>query len=83
MADVHVVEDNEENSSNGAEAGPSTSQILVEFFLCDTKGSDVHQELEASKFEVEAYMKNFRPTSVDTERLLSISRISENSFKVA
>ena len=80
MADVHVVEDNDEN---GAKAGPSTSRILVEFRLCDTKGSDVHQEIGASKFEVEAYMKNLRPTSVDTERLLSISRISKNSFKVA
>ena len=43
MTDVHVVEDNDENSSNGAETGPSTSQILVEFRLCDTKGSDVHK----------------------------------------
>ena len=43
MADVHVVEDNDENSSNGAEAGPSTSRILVQFRLCSTKGSDVHK----------------------------------------
>ena len=43
MADVHVVEDNDESFSNGAEADPSTSRILVEFHLCDTKGSDVHK----------------------------------------
>ena len=45
MADMHVVEDNGENSSNGAEAGPSASRILVEFRLCNTKGSDVHKFL--------------------------------------
>ena len=32
--------------------------------------ADFNQEIEASKFEVEAYMKNFRPTSIETERKL-------------
>ena len=31
--------------------------------------ADFNQEIEASKFEVKAYMKNLRPTSVDTEQL--------------
>ena len=37
--------------------------------------ADFNQEMEASKFEIEAYMKNFCPTLVDTERLFPISRI--------
>ena len=40
--------------------------------------ADFNQEIKASKFEVKAYMKNFRHTSVDMERLFSISRISKN-----
>ena len=37
--------------------------------------ADFNQEMEASKFEIEAYMKNFCPTLVDTERVFSTSRI--------
>ena len=37
--------------------------------------ADFNQELEASKIETEAYMKNFFPTLVDTGRLFSVSRI--------
>ena len=37
--------------------------------------ADFNREMEASKFEIEAYMKNFCPTLVDTERLFSTSRI--------
>ena len=40
--------------------------------------ADCNQEIKVSKFDVKGYMKNFRATSVDTEQLLSISRISEN-----
>ena len=43
MADVHVAENNDETSSNGAEASPSTSWILVWSLLRDTRGSDVHK----------------------------------------
>ena len=40
--------------------------------------ADFNQEIQTSKFEVKAFMKNFCPTSVDTERLFSTSRISKN-----
>ena len=59
MADVHVMEDNDENSSNGAEAGPSTSRILIEFRLCDTKGSEFFfvQFVNGRKTDVRKCMK--------------------------
>ena len=40
--------------------------------------AEFNQEIEASKFEVKAYMNNFRPNSVDTEGLFSTSRTSKN-----
>ena len=54
----------------------SSDHLYLQSFIISF--ADFNQEIEASTFEVKAYMKNFRPTLVVLERLFSISRISKN-----